>query len=103
MLNRFEFWTLSGAGIVALVLSGVNMYLSQTNAALQARANNRAQFIQQSIARKNLYDEIIKVLANRAVNTRDEQIRDLLAGEGISVSLEDAPASPSESRGRKKQ
>jgi len=90
MLNNFEFWTLAGVGAVALALSGVNMYLSQTNGVLQAQANSRQQYIQQSIALEGLYREIIQALADRAIRTRDEQIRDLLAAEGLNVQFDAA-------------
>jgi hypothetical protein len=91
MLNNYEFWTLTGIGALALGLSGVNMYLSQTNAGLQAEASGRAQYIQQSVALENLYREIVQALADRAIRTRDTQIRDLLAAEGLNVNFDTAP------------
>jgi hypothetical protein len=92
MLRSFEFWMLTAMGAIALALSGLNMYLSQANGALQAQANSRAQFIQQSIALEGLYREIVQALADRAVRTRDTQIRDLLAAEGLTVNFDAAPA-----------
>jgi hypothetical protein len=92
MLSKYEFWTLTGIGAVALALSGVNVYLSQTNTGLQAEASGRAQYIQQSVALENLYRDIVQALADRAVRTHDTQIRDLLAAEGINVNFDAAPA-----------
>ena len=90
MLNRTEFWTLTVAGVLALVVALVNMYLFQANRGLQARANDRAQYIQQSAALENLYRSIVSELADRAIKTRDDQIRDMFAELGLNLSF-DAP------------
>ncbi len=93
MLTRFQFWLLTAAGGLAVVLVAVNMYLFQGNRVLQGEASSRAQFIQESIALENLYREIVQGLADRAVRTRDEQVRELLAAEGFNVTFEPPPAS----------
>ncbi len=86
MLKRHEFWILTAAGGLAIALSLANAYLFTGNRTLQQQANQRAQYIQQSIALEGLYREIVQGLAQRAVSTRDDQIRDLLAGEGITLN-----------------
>jgi hypothetical protein len=92
MLKDSEFWTLTVIGALALVLAALNMSLFQSNRALQAEANKRAQFIQQSIALETLYRQIVQELADRAVRTRDDQVRDMLAGEGLNLTFGEPPA-----------
>jgi hypothetical protein len=87
MLNRSQFWILTSGGVIALLLVLVNMVLYLGNRELQDNANGRSQYIQQSIALEGLYREIVQNLANRAVQTRDDQVRDLLAAEGINVNF----------------
>lgn len=92
MLRQSEFWMLTAAGALAIVLALANMMLFQANRKLQDEANSRAQYIQQSIALEGLYRDIVKALADRALATRDEQVRDLLAAEGISLDFDKAVA-----------
>lgn len=92
MLKDNEFWTLTVVCALALVLACLNMFLFQANRGLQAEANGRAQFIQQSIALETLYRQIVQELADRAVRTRDDQIRDMLAGEGLNLTFGPPPA-----------
>lgn len=92
MLNRSQFWILTSAGAGALALVLANMFLYTVNRDLQLQANTRAQYIQQSIAMEGLYREIAQDLANRAVRTRDDQVRDLLAAEGLNVTFDAAPS-----------
>lgn len=92
MLKKTEFWMLTATGALAIVLALANMMLFQANRKLQEEANSRAQYIQQSIALEGLYRDIVKALADRALATRDEQVRDLLAAEGISLDFTQAAA-----------
>jgi hypothetical protein len=91
MLRRPQFWIVTVAGAMAFGLVVLNMFLFQTNRELQAHANSRAQYIQQSVAMEQLHRQIAQELANRAVRTRDDQVRDLLAAEGFNVSFDAAP------------
>lgn len=91
MLKSAQFWTLTAAGALALLLAAANVALFQGNRTRQAEATSRAQYIQQSIALETLYREIVKGLADRALRTRDEQVRALLADEGLQLEF-DAPA-----------
>jgi len=94
MLKETEFWTLTGVCALALVLAFVNMALVQSNRAMQAEANGRAQFIQQSIALEQLYRQIVQELAERAARTRDDQLRAMLADEGVNVTFPPPGANP---------
>ncbi len=94
MLKNYEFWTLTGVGAIAVILTGINMYLAQANGTLQNEASSRAQYIQQSVALGNLYRDVAQALAERAVRTRDDQVRDLLAAEGFTVNFNGPAAAP---------
>ena len=97
MLKAYQFWVLTVAGIICLALVAANIVLVQNNRSLQTEANGRGQYIQQSVQIENLYREIVQALADRAVRTHDEQVRDLLAAEGFNVNF-DAPPSEATKR-----
>ena len=83
-LNLFSFLT--------LILVFVNMFLLVGNQSLQRSVTERQQFIMQSIQAQTGAREIIAALANLAVRTDDEQLKELLAKHGITVSVKSAPA-----------
>lgn len=85
MLKPAQYWILTGAGILAVALAVTNMFMVQANTTLKTEAGSRAQYIQQSIAMEQLYGQIVQELAQRAVRTQDDQVRDLLAAEGIKI------------------
>ena len=92
MMKAYQFWILTVAGFVCLALVIANIVLTETNRRLQAQVTSLGHYIQQSIQLDNLYREIVQALADRAVRTRDEQVRDLLAAEGFKVSFDPPPA-----------
>ncbi len=94
MLKNGQFWTLSIIGAVALLLAVANMFLFAQNRALQTEAAGRSQYIQQSVQLQDLYRRLVQELGERALRTRDDQIRDLLASQGINVNFDAAPAAP---------
>jgi Tfp pilus assembly protein PilN len=98
MLNRTQFWTLTAGAALALVVALVNMYLYQANRTLQAEVSDRGQFIQQSAALETLYRQIVNELADRAVRTRDEQVRAMFEGLGIKLNFDE----PSADKGKRK-
>jgi hypothetical protein len=83
-------WTVLAVLILVLVL--VNVLLSLGNQSLRAEVNERQQFIMQSVQLEGLHREIIGALATVAVKTNDEQLKSLLASQGISVSASPTPA-----------
>lgn len=75
-----------------LVLVVVNMVLVETNRGAQQEISERAQFIQQSAQLENLNREIVTALANLAVQNNDDQLRTILAQQGITINPSGAPA-----------
>jgi hypothetical protein len=93
MLKTFEFWILTVVSGLALALALTNMLLYQQNRELNGRAAERNQYIQQSVALENLYRQIVQELGQRAVRSRDDQIRDLLSEQGFNINF-DSQAAP---------
>ncbi|MBM4197605.1 MAG: hypothetical protein FJ197_11025 [Gammaproteobacteria bacterium] len=90
MLKTEEFWTLSIIGMIALLLAVANALLVNDNTRARQEAQNRSQFIQQSIQLEQLYKQLAQELANRAVRTQDGELRDLLSAQGISINFDAA-------------
>lgn len=80
-------------GFLTLILVFVNMFLLVGNQSLQRGVAERQQFIMQSIQAQAGAREIIAAVANLAVRTDDEQLKELLAKHGITVSVKPAPPS----------
>ena len=78
-------------GFLTLILVFVNMFLLVGNQSLQRSVTERQQFIMQSIQAQAGAREIIAALANFAVRTDDEQLKELLAKHGITVSVKTTP------------
>lgn len=77
----------------------VNVVLSRGNARLQQEINERQAYIQQSLQLEGLYRDMVKALAELAVQNKDERLRALLAAQGITLTVNDPPPAPA---GRKK-
>jgi len=93
-LKRIGFLTPLAGLMLVLVL--LNVLLSLGNQSLRADVNERQQFIAQSIQLEELNREIVAALASVAVKNNDEQLKTLLASQGIS--LVGSPKAPSGSR-----
>lgn len=82
VLKRIGFLT-PLAGLI-LILALVNLLLSLGNQSLRLQVAERQQFITQSIQLEELHREIAAALASVAVKNNDEQLKSLLASQGIS-------------------
>ena len=74
-------------GFLTLVLVFVNMFLLVGNQSLQRSVTERQQVIMQSIQMQGPAREIVGALANLAVRSEDEQLKQLLAKHGITVTV----------------
>jgi hypothetical protein len=98
VLRGAQFWTLSGIALLALALVVVNIFLSRSNAQLQREVNERQLYVQQTLQLEGLYRDMVRGLAELAVQNKDERLRALLAAQGITINTNEAAASA----GRKK-
>ena len=78
-------------GFLTLILVFVNMFLLVGNQSLQRIVAERQQVIMRSIQMQVPAREVISALANLAVRSEDEQLKQLLAKHGITVSVNLAP------------
>jgi hypothetical protein len=87
MLKKGEFWLIAVVAVTGFVLVLVNIGLVLSNRDRQASINTRAQYVQQSVQLQGLYQEIIKALADLAVRNKDDQLRELLSRNGMTISV----------------
>jgi hypothetical protein len=78
--------------VVALVLVAANVLLSMGNQSVQMDVNERQQFIAQSIQLEQLNRQVVTVLANMAMKSNDEQLKNLLAASGVALGQSPEPA-----------
>lgn len=106
MLKQWQFWSLTGVAAFVALLTVVNIVLYSLNRSTQTEIAGRAQYVQQSTQLQVLYQEIVKALADLSVRKQDRAVADLLARQGITVTV-NAPAatggsSDNEKRGSKR-
>jgi len=87
VLRSAQFWALSVAALLVLALVLANVFISRSNAQLQREVNERQLYIQQTLQLEGLYREMVRALAELAVQNKDERLRALLASQGITVNL----------------
>ena len=78
-------------GFLTLILVFVNMFLLVGNQSLQRIVAERQQVIMHSIQIQGPAREVISALASLAVRSDDEQLKQLLAKHGITVSVNPTP------------
>ena len=92
MLQKWEFWTLTTLALLAAIFVVANMLLFTSNRGAQSEVTARQEYIQQSVQLEGLYRDIVKALADLAVRNQDEDLKSLLAAQGISVTINAPPA-----------
>jgi hypothetical protein len=93
MLRGFQYWILTLIGGLCVALVILNMFLFTGNRTRQAEISARGQYIQQSVQLQGLYQQIVRGLADLSVRNKDPQLHDLLARQGINVTVNAQPAS----------
>lgn len=93
MLSTWQFNLTTGLGALAVLLAASNGWLFAQNRADQVALNQNHQFVQQAGGHETLYREIVKALAELGVKGKDAQVLNMLAAQGLSVSV-NAPAAP---------
>lgn len=76
---------LSPLAVLILILVLVNVLLTFGNQSLRLQLAEQQQFINQSLQMEALHREIVQTLASVAVKRNDEQLKSLLASQGINV------------------
>jgi hypothetical protein len=92
MLKAWQHRVLVALGVLALVLVAGNAYVFIQNRSVQADIQARQQYLQQTVGLESLYRDIVKALAELGVKNNDPQLLQMLASQGINVSV--TPAAP---------
>lgn len=90
-MKKSEFMIATGIGALSLALVITNIVLVGQNRQAQADTTSRAQFIQQSVQLEVLYMDIVKALADLAVRNQDQDLKNVLSAQGISVTPPPGP------------
>ena len=83
---------LTGLAVLMLLLVLANILISLGNQSLRLEVNERQQFLAQSMQLEGLHREIITVLATVALKTNNDQLKGLLASQGINLGQPPPPA-----------
>lgn len=92
--GNWRGWALTGIAGLTLILVVVNIALFLTNRTIQNEINTRQQFINQTMQHERLAQELVNALAGLALRNNDEQLRQLLAEQGITINPQSGPAGP---------
>ena len=87
MLMQWQSRLLTGLAVLALVLALTDIVMFSTNQKSQNEFNGRTQYIQQSLQLEPIYQGIIRSLAELSAKGNDEQIKSLLASQGIKFTV----------------
>jgi hypothetical protein len=93
---------------IVLALSGITLILvlaylslSQQNRSIQAKVDERQQFINQSMQLGRVNEALIRVIASVAVNDKDDKLRQLLTQNGITLNPKTGAPAPATESGSK--
>ena len=101
MLLKWQFNLLTVLGAAALLLVLANALLFTQNRSAQGALNQRQLFVQQTVPLEGLYRDIVKALAEMAVKGNDRQVLNMLAAQGLSVTVNSPSANANETPARK--
>ena len=87
LLRDWKFSLVTVIALIGSILVLVNVSVHRANRTLQADVAQRQQFINQSIQLSRLNNEFIKALAQLSAETDDESIRQLLADQGVTFTV----------------
>ena len=100
-MTRWQYWVLTAAGALSVLLMAANLGLGLANRSLQGQIGLRQQYVQQSVQLEGLYREIVRALAELGARNHDEAVRALLQRHGITYSVAPPPPAPAAAAPRK--
>lgn len=71
--------------VLILILVLANVLLTLGNQSLRQQLAQRQQIINQSIQMEGLHREIVKAIATVAMKNNDDQLKGLLASQGVNL------------------
>jgi hypothetical protein len=103
LLNKWQFVLLTALALSASGLAIANIVLFTGNREAQNEFTTRAQYIQQAQQLEPLHQAIIRNLAEIAAQTNDDQIRQLLAAQGITFTVNAPKAGEANEAGKEQK
>ncbi len=82
-----SFWLSSFLAVAAIALVAANGYMSWENRTLRSEVRSRQNFINQSVRLSRVNSQLIRSLALTAVRNKDTDIQNILAANGVSISV----------------
>ena len=86
-------WLLSALVGLAGILVVINIFVFLGNRSIQTEVNQRQQFINETIRLNQLNNQMIQSLVSQAAQSDDQQIRNMLAANGVTFVI-NQPAEP---------
>ena len=87
MLSKWQHTLLVGLGALALLLVVANGVLFAQNRSAQATLSQHQAFVQQTVPLEGLYNDIVKTLAQMGVKGNDREVLNMLAAQGLTVTV----------------
>ena len=92
--NLAAYWASVALGALTIVLVVANFFVLSSNQSIQAEANQRQQFINQSVQLKRVDDLLIRAIAQASINAKDDKLRDLLTQQGVTMTAPTSEPAP---------
>ena len=96
--ESWQIWTITAVAALTVVLVVVNIVLVTSNRNVQAEVTARQQYVNQTLQLSNLNQQLVTAIANLAIRNNDEQLRNLLAEQGITVNPTPTPQAPAKAQ-----
>lgn len=85
MDDKVAYWASVALAALSLLLLITNVALINSNRNLQIEVNQRAAMINNATKLSNVNQALVQALADASVAEGDKDLRDLLAGQGITI------------------
>ena len=92
--NLAAYWASVALGALTIVLVVANFFVLSSNQSIQAEANQRQQFINQSVQLKRVDELLIRAIAQASINAKDDKLRDLLTQQGVTMTAPTSEPAP---------
>jgi hypothetical protein len=86
MLSRVQYWILLATAGALLSVIGIDVAVYLSNVSVQRQFSSNNQFLQQTVQRQSIYQEMTRALADLATNRNDGQLMELLTKHGFTVA-----------------
>jgi hypothetical protein len=109
MSDRLLYWVTVLFGLAGLVLVVTNISLISNNRTMQIEVRDHQEIINKGMGMSQINQALVQSLADASIKNNDNDIRDLLAAQGITIkpspqaAVETPKASPPPATSKKKK